>query len=46
MYIKQKNKLWYRKARFDIRKRKEEYLPLSLQNKLETKKRLINNLKI
>jgi 5-methylcytosine-specific restriction endonuclease McrA len=40
-----RNKLWYRKPRFNNRKRKEGWLSPSLQHKLDTHIRLIERLK-
>ena len=46
MYRKLKrNKLWHRQARFDNRKRKDNWLAPSIQHKLDTHTRLITNLK-
>lgn len=40
-----RNKLWYRKPRFLNRKKKDGWLPPSLQNKYDVHIRLINNLR-
>lgn len=46
MYRKtRRSKLWYRKPRFDNRKRREGWLPPSLQHKFDSHKRIIKKLK-